>query len=135
MSYKDKEKQREYKRGWLLKQRAENTPYIQRQRVNRKRHKYNAKDREWRRKQRAEIWLYVAEWRETHRTCSCCSDDFPLNYLELHHPNGDGKGTLSKYASSLSRIECEIERCLLLCRKCHKAVHKGMRKDSTAVMA
>lgn len=129
MSYKDPDKRRAYQREWLRKQRRENTPYAQRQQANRPKQRLRDRERanEYRREYREKIFLYIAEWRDEHRICSICGKQYPPLYLELHHPNGDGRGNITRYATSLKRVKQEMKRCWLICRKCHKAEHRKMK--------
>ena len=121
MSFKDKEKKREWHRKY-----RQTTLYKKRRQIYRK--KRRTKDNVYRCKYREKIRLWIAEWRDKNRKCSICDGVFPPNYLELHHPNGDGRGNITYYATSLSRVKKEIEKCCLVCKKCHKAEHSKMRK-------
>ena len=131
MGYKDKEKQREYQRRWQKKQRELKTKYYKRQRELKKIKKYRYP--EWYKNRREKIKVFIAEWRDTHRICFLCGKEFTPSYLELHHPLHDGRGTLFDYATSLESIKKEINRCILLCRKCHKREHNRGCVDSIGV--
>ncbi len=128
MPYKDPEKQKAAQREWMRKQREENTPYAQRQKAIKSR--YRGYDREYNRVGRKRVVVacraYVAEWRMAHRICTVCGEELQVKDLVLHHPENDGKGNLNRYYTSLGRVKREIERCILLCRKCHKKVHCEM---------
>lgn len=59
--------------------------------------------------------------------CIHCGFDKWLSSLDIHHLNPEVKD--SKFAQmrgwSLTRIDKEIEKCVLLCRNCHAAYHNG----------
>ena len=59
--------------------------------------------------------------------CSVCGFDKYSCSLDIHHLNPAEKDTAFRSMRfwSLSRIEKEIEKCVLLCKNCHAAHHAG----------
>ena len=62
--------------------------------------------------------------------CINCGYNKFMCSLDIHHkdPKTKDKNFLSKRGWSWSRIEIEINKCILLCRNCHQAFHSGLIK-------
>ena len=59
--------------------------------------------------------------------CSICSYDKCASAFDFHHLDPMEKDfTISSHMSSWERIKKEIDKCVLLCARCHREVHDGM---------
>lgn len=67
----------------------------------------------------------VTEWK-----CESCGYDEHREGLEFHHVDPTTKlFNISSYkTSSIERLKREIEKCKLLCSRCHSEIHAGVRK-------
>ena len=60
-------------------------------------------------------------------SCSICGYDRCLSALEAHHVDPRIKDfNISERLARLELIECELEKCVLLCSNCHREVHDGL---------
>ena len=62
--------------------------------------------------------------------CNNCGYDTCNEALEFHHLNADGKdfGISDKgYTRSWAKIKKELDKCVLLCSNCHRAIHAGLQ--------
>ena len=61
--------------------------------------------------------------------CSRCGYDRCLGALEFHHADGRKDFGISqdRLTRSWSRIEKEIEKCILICANCHREEHEKLR--------
>lgn len=63
--------------------------------------------------------------------CVLCGYDI-LEAIEFHHTRdklGD-VGTMRRNGWGVQRITDELQKCVCLCRNCHKLVHLGLRSVS-----
>ena len=116
MPLKDLEKRREYHReymrGWYQENKSKHIALV--------------RSREKRIKQ----WL--REYKET-LGCEVCSETHPA-CLEFHHIDPCEKkfsvGRI-KCLLSIRAVQCEIEKCRLLCANCHRKIHWNERRDKS----
>ena len=54
------------------------------------------------------------------RSCEHCGSDYRLN---IHHINPDEKLDSRIWSWREDRIETELEKCIVLCDKCHRQLH------------
>lgn len=102
MSYKDKDKQREYQRGW-----------------HRRRTKAYWRDRQTAKRKA------IKEWVDSLKTkCVKCGYDRCIEALEFHHEDEDDKvrsiSRMMRNNWGRKRILAEIEKCVVLCANCHR---------------
>ena len=59
--------------------------------------------------------------------CKACGFDKYKTALDIHHldPNQKDDNFASMRGWSWERIQIELDKCILLCRNCHSAVHNG----------
>jgi protein-arginine kinase activator protein McsA len=109
MPYKDKERQREYMRGWHKR------TWPQR----RAGHKEQAKARY----AALRVWFKALK---SSLVCEECGEDHPA-CLEFHHTDPDEKDmavtNLVSQQTSKERILAEISKCTVLCANCHRKLH------------
>ena len=58
--------------------------------------------------------------KETH-------DTFTPRALHFHHPQGNKEfsiGNIAKTGHSVGRLKKEVDKCVLLCARCHIEVHE-----------
>jgi hypothetical protein len=59
--------------------------------------------------------------------CRICTYDGTPAAFDFHHVNPLEKDfTISDRMTSWERIRPELEKCVLLCCRCHREVHEGM---------
>ena len=59
--------------------------------------------------------------------CEICDYNRCLDALDFHHETEDKEFDIGRGKSySLKRSKMEIEKCKLLCNRCHKEVHAGL---------
>ncbi len=78
----------------------------------------------------------IASWlKQYKRNCECqkCGyskethKDFTCKALEFHHHNNDKSFDVGDYLMmgvSIDTIQTEIDKCIVLCSRCHKEVHE-----------
>ena len=54
------------------------------------------------------------------RSCEHCGSDYRLN---IHHVNPEDKVSHRIWSWKDNRIEAELEKCIVLCDKCHRQFH------------
>jgi hypothetical protein len=62
--------------------------------------------------------------------CQICGYDRCIEALEFHHLDSSRKdfGISSKgYTRSWSKVQEELEKCLLLCANCHREIHANLQ--------
>ena len=109
MPYKDKEKQREYLKGW---------------------HKRTWPQRRVKRgKQAAMRYARLKDWfkmLKSNLVCEKCGENHPA-CLDFHHTKPSEKDanvtTLVSQQSSRVRILAEVGKCVVLCANCHRKLH------------
>lgn len=120
-----REKRREYNKQWYLAN-------LERERE--KRRKYTNQHRQY-------IYQQSADWQKRARRkykilaikayggiCACCNEA-QIAFLEIHHPNGDGKADRQKFSgNSLTFYQWLFKNNYpsgyeILCSNCHKALH------------
>ncbi len=142
MAYKDKAKQAEYMRKYHVKNRErlnavsrqygkdhprDRREYFRQQYLaNREARIAQAKVCTRVRADRNIAW--VVEYLVQH-PCSKCG---AVEHLDFHHPglreDKDQVGRLVHRGASLERIQEEIDRCVVLCRSCHRKHHNRERR-------
>lgn len=144
MSYKDKEKQREYNSNWV-RQKYSDPEAREKRRIQRK---------EYRERRKKELAEYNKEWAENNSDkitlarlnrlkdiktkhqeykqsvgCIVCGEN-ELCTLDFHHLNPEDKeyniGTMIVRGMSWENILLEIEKCIVLCSNCHRKLHAGI---------
>jgi len=61
--------------------------------------------------------------------CQICGYNKCPQALEFHHlsPNGKDFGISDKgYTRSWTRVQKEIDKCILVCANCHREIHAGI---------
>jgi len=125
--YKEKNKE-------LVRERNRNWYYKNHEREKAKRRKYNAANKN-------RIYKQNTEWQRNARhkykalavsayggVCTCCSET-RIAFLEIHHPNGDGKADRERFrGNSLTFYQWLSKNKYplgyeILCANCHKALH------------
>jgi hypothetical protein len=104
--YKDKEKQRAAQAAWYQKNKEGLLP----------------KQRERRRKDRAERFAYVAAIKES-TPCVDCGLEWPSYVMDFDHRGSDkiaAVSVLCHKAVPYARIDAEIAKCELVCSNCHR---------------
>lgn len=142
MAYKDKAKQAEYMRQYYEKHRKrlnaasrqyekdhprDRKEYLRQQYLaNREERIAEAMVNTQQRADRNIAWItgYLAQ-----HPCSKCG---AVEHLDFHHPgpreDKDQVGRLVHRGASLGRIQEEIDRCVVLCRSCHRKHHNRERR-------
>lgn len=68
---------------------------------------------------------WLAEYKKTIRCIECGEDHVAC--LEFHHTDPQAKeynvAQLARGTYSISRIQKEIEKCVVLCSNCHRKLH------------
>jgi len=73
------------------------------------------------------------------KACPCgkCGGDFPPDMLDFHHldptqkkftignTRGDGNGFSGSNRCPTAVLEAEIAKCIVVCKSCHKEIHRG----------
>jgi 5-methylcytosine-specific restriction endonuclease McrA len=60
-------------------------------------------------------------------SCRICGYDKCLSAFDFHHINALEKDfTISARMTSWAAIEHELQKCVLLCARCHREVHDGL---------
>lgn len=61
--------------------------------------------------------------------CSRCGKTFPLACYDFHHTNPSNKAhSICRLISNMakwSRIEAELDKCILVCANCHRIIEHG----------
>lgn len=62
--------------------------------------------------------------------CADCNGSWPSYVMDFHHVNEDKEFNLAKAVQSagptrLSKVQAEIDKCVLLCANCHRLRHMG----------
>jgi hypothetical protein len=110
MPYKDKSREREYKRSWNKSYYLNNTE--------------NEKNRTRKRKQGLRKWFN--EYKKT-LSCSKCGETHS-SCLEFHHNRAGEKDfmisdSIERRGFSKEKILAEIGKCTVLCANCHRKHH------------
>lgn len=117
MSYKDKEKQKEYQREWSRK-KFSNPEHREKRRTTKRKHYNDSKER-------------LENYKATLK-CSVCDENHPAT-LDFHHVDPTTKvESVCRMASthtSWDRIMEEINKCIVLCSNCHRKLHYNQLKD------
>ncbi len=117
MPYADPQKQREAQRDYARRRRKSAPQTV---RENHLRSRVSSRKRN-----RAVIAAFKAVG------CSKCSEKDPVA-LDCHHrPDEEKLFSISKRASwqiSVSRIQKELDKCVVLCSNCHRKEHAALRK-------
>ena len=62
--------------------------------------------------------------------CHICGYQKCMASLHFHHPDPMAKEfTVSSRLTSWSRIQRELDKCILLCANCHGEVHEGLHPN------
>lgn len=114
MPYRDKAKDREYKKIW-------NRAYYL---------KNKDKERERIRKRKQEIKEWLSEYK-VNLKCIYCNER-EMVCLDFHHLDQTQKDKSLGWARNQGwgkeRIRKEIEKCIVLCSNCHRKLHAGVIK-------
>lgn len=61
--------------------------------------------------------------------CAICRYNRCVEALDAHHLDDRTKDfTISSKLTSWNRIEPELQKCVLLCARCHREVHAGLHE-------
>ena len=95
--------------------------------------KYNKKKKEQSKKSRKRSVRRNRKYVETYKLDSpCpCGESEPC-CLSFHHSNGDKTGNISDMVNrgyGLTRIQKEIDKCVVLCLNCHAKLHGKEREN------
>ncbi|MCP5016925.1 MAG: hypothetical protein GY938_16905 [Ketobacter sp.] len=111
-----------------------------RNRANERQRKYNKteKYKKNRNKNRRE-WSNVQKQKAVNYKggeCCICKYNTCLAALEFHHvdpskKNGYGTGALKAHWS-FKKNKPELDKCILVCVRCHREIHAGLHKDYIA---
>lgn len=89
----------------------------------------SAADLRWERKQTAALRRKELRTRAVAHLggkCRICSYDGCVSAFDFHHVDPMGKDfSISDRMTSWAAIERELEKCVLLCCRCHREVHDG----------
>lgn len=70
------------------------------------------------------------KWAVTFKGGSCliCSYSKCMSALDFHHldPAAKEQEISDMYLASRSRLQAELEKCVLLCNRCHSEVHENL---------
>lgn len=93
------------------------------------RQKHNARSIERRKRMKLEAIAYKGD------RCQICGYDKCIEALEFHHIDPSTKddslafgGSFVRGTTSLERIKPELDKCILLCCRCHREVHANITK-------
>ena len=71
--------------------------------------------------------MFVNNYKMMKGCCKC--DERDVIVLDLHHLDPSKKdNSISKLVggcASLKRIEAELEKCVVICVRCHRLLHNG----------
>jgi transcription elongation factor Elf1 len=104
MPYKDKEKRLACRRKWYAKNTSSEKIHVQ--------------------KRKNEIKRWFQKYKSSSR-CIKCGENHPAT-IDFHHHSGKKEKNISKMVAdgySISRIEKELEKCIVLCSNCHRKEH------------
>ncbi|MBP7805003.1 MAG: hypothetical protein KA052_02120 [Candidatus Pacebacteria bacterium] len=114
MPYKSDEKRKEYQKKW------NRTYYL----------KHTKKEKERTGLRRQKLREYVQGLKQ-NKSCIFCPENESV-CLEFHHRDKKAKDFSLANAHvlgwSIEKINCEVEKCVLLCANCHRKVHIGKLK-------
>lgn len=110
MPFKNKEKEREYKKRWNKEYYSNN------------REKEIARTK----KRRQELRKWFNEYKRSLKCCQC-GENHP-SCLEFHHKNIKEKGfslsdAIEQRCFSRKKIMVEMNKCMVLCANCHRKLH------------
>jgi 5-methylcytosine-specific restriction endonuclease McrA len=124
---KPKRERADYHREYQRKRRAQFTEEQRKQESNRANARYhadpqaaNARRRIYREKRKLEIIECMGG------CCSECKGVFHHSAYDLHHINIEKDNVDIAYllnSASWNRVKEELEKCILLCSNCHRALH------------
>ena len=68
--------------------------------------------------------------------CQVCGYNKCPEALDLHHVRGEKKFAIwhKGYARSWERVKKELEKCILVCANCHRAIEAGITQLSAAML-
>jgi hypothetical protein len=93
---------------------------------NRSRKKKQKHYNEVKRLRRDRLLIAFDTWLETQKCIACGEDD--IDFFDLHHLDPTQKDVnISdvKNTWAWSRLQTELDKCAVLCCKCHRKVHAG----------
>lgn len=84
------------------------------------------KQKDFKERWRLENLSKFNEWKNT-LSCEICGEDESCT-LDFHHldPNEKEEGISNIRHLTFSRIQKEVEKCVVLCSNCHRKVHAGI---------
>lgn len=83
-------------------------------------------------KRRQETSKWITDYKMS-RACEMCGyskethDSFTPKALHFHHPQGNKEftiGNIAKTGHSVEKLSKEVDKCVLLCARCHIEVHE-----------
>lgn len=69
--------------------------------------------------------------------CQCCGYAACYNALEFHHPDPSKKDfgvSMDGLTRAWSKVQAEIEKCILVCANCHREIHAGVTQLPMATL-
>lgn len=86
-----------------------------------------------RREKRGQISAYIRDYKSAHGCAKCGYSKethpfFTPRALEFHHPQNNKEfniGNATKVGCSINRIKKEMEKCVVLCARCHIEIHNN----------
>jgi len=86
--------------------------------------------KEQKRKEKREFNRQYVYNFKLNKQCSCCGNHYPPEVLDFHHKDPDEKENTVAVGSnrcwSTSKLQEEMDKCVLLCANCHRLVHAGL---------
>lgn len=88
--------------------------------------KYRKRNPDYQRKQKAKIYSYI-NYKKLQTGCTKCGYNKCPQALHYHHMDPESKlqsiAMMIVNQRPISKIEEEIEKCILLCANCHQETH------------
>ncbi len=111
MAYKDKQKEKEYKRQYYIL----NAEYIKKENAERKKI------------HRIKLTKFINRIKILFG-CNICGYNKCANVLHFHHTGDKEKGisVMRRNTVSIKVLKKEIRKCVILCANCHGEVHAGL---------
>ena len=73
---------------------------------------------------------YINDYKLS-KGCKFCGYNKCAEALDFHHPNDDKEFNIGSYVSySLEKLKKEMEKCEILCCRCHRELHDKERKNN-----
>lgn len=101
---------------------SDNRTIVEKDLMRKEKNKYNTKI--WRRKLKQECVEYKGG------KCVKCDYDKYIDCLEFHHLDPNKKEfDISNKGWCLDKLKIELDKCILVCNRCHKEIHADIRLE------